>query len=445
MPPEPPDRTFEVSNRAVLAIAVPMTIAYLSTPLLGVVDTAVIGQLGDAALIGGIAVGAVVFDIIFTTFNFLRSGTTGLTAQALGAGDTREERAVLWRAMSIALVSGLAVIAVRTPLLAVALKLMGPSEPVAVATGEYFDIRVLGAPFALANYAILGWFIGLGRAGTGLALQTLLAGLNIALSVYLVLWRGWGVAGVAWGTVFGQAATLIAGLSLVSARGGGVRLKLRTVFDKARFAHMIAVNRDIMIRSFTLLFAFAFFTSQGARSGDLILAANAVLMNFFLVASFFLDGMATAAEQLAGRAVGARWRPGFERAVWLTLVWSFALALALAAVLWLAGPVLIDLMTTSEDVRATARVYLVWAAATPLLGALAFQMDGVFIGATWSVDMRNMMLASLAVYLATWWLAAPALGNHGLWLALLVFLSVRGVTLAWRCRVRAERLFAAPS
>jgi MATE family, multidrug efflux pump len=438
----PAARTFEVSNRAVLAIAVPMTIAYLSTPLLGVVDTAVIGQLGDAALIGGIAVGAVVFDIIFTTFNFLRSGTTGLTAQALGAGDAEEERAVLWRALSVALVSGLAVIALQAPLLVVALHLMGPSEPVAAATGDYFRIRVLAAPLALANYAILGWFIGLGRAGTGLALQTLLNGLNIVLSVYLVLWLGWGIAGVAWGTVLGQTVTAAAGLGLVAASGGTARLALRTVFDKARFAHMIAVNRDIMIRSFALLFAFAFFTSQGARSGDLILAANAVLMNFFLVASFFLDGMATAAEQLAGRAVGARWRPGFDRAVGLTLVWSLVLALGLAALLWLAGPTLIDLMTTSEAVRATARVYLPWAAATPLLGALAFQMDGVFIGATWSVDMRNMMLASLVAYLLTWWVAAPILGNHGLWLALLVFLSVRGATLAWRCRVRAARLFA---
>ena len=442
MPPEPPVRTFEVTHRSVLAIAVPMTAAYLSTPLIGVVDTAVIGQLGDAALIGGIAVGAVIFDIIFTTFNFLRSGTTGLTAQALGAGDAEEERAVLWRAMSIALVSGLVVIALQTPMLALALKLMGPSEPVAAVTGEYFRIRVLAAPFALANYAILGWFIGLGRAGTGLALQTLLNGLNIVLSVYLVLWLGWGIAGVAWGTVLGQTVTAIAGLGLVAARGRAALPALRAVFDRARFKHMIALNRDIMIRSFTLLFAFAFFTSQGARSGDLILAANAVLMNFFLVASYFLDGMATAAEQLAGRAVGARWRPGFERAVGLTLIWSLALALALAAILWLAGPALIDLMTTSEDVRAAARVYLAWAAATPLLGALAFQMDGVFIGATWSVDMRNMMLASLIAYLATWWLAAPALGNHGLWLALLIFLSVRGVTLAWRCRVRARRLFA---
>jgi len=434
---------FEVSHRRVLAIAVPMTFAYLSTPLLGVVDTAVIGQLGDAALIGGIAVGAIIFDIIFTTFNFLRSGTTGLTAQAVGAGDAQEERAVFWRALVLALVSGLVVVALQWPLLEVALDLMGPSSEVAAATRDYFHIRVLAAPLSLANYAILGWFIGLGRAGTGLLLQTFLNGLNIVLNVYFVLWLGWGIAGVAWGTVIGETATAAVGLALVLvANGRGERLALTAVFDKGRFKRMIALNRDIMIRSFALLFAFAFFTAQGARSGDLVLAANAVLMNFFLVASYFLDGMATAAEQLAGRAVGARWRPAFDRAIRLTLIWSFGLALALSAALWFAGPLLIDLMTTSEEVRAAARVYLVWAAATPLLGALAFQMDGVFIGATWSKDMRNMMLVSLVAYLAIWWLATPVLGNHGLWLALLVFLSVRGVTLAWRCRVRAEKLFA---
>ncbi|HSM20125.1 MAG TPA: MATE family efflux transporter, partial [Hyphomicrobiales bacterium] len=253
MPPEPPSRPFEVTHRSVLAIALPMTAAYLSTPLLGVVDTAVIGQLGEAALIGGIAVGAIVFDVIFTTFNFLRSGTTGLTAQALGAGDETEQRAVLWRALSVAVASGLIVIALQVPLLALSLELMGPSEPVAAATRDYFQIRVLAAPFALANYAILGWFIGLGRAGTGLALQTLLNGLNIVLNVYFVLWLGWGIAGVAWGTVLGQTVAALAGLALVARAGGAARLALSLIFDRVRFRRMIALNRDIMIRSFTLL------------------------------------------------------------------------------------------------------------------------------------------------------------------------------------------------
>lgn len=439
-------RPFEVTHRSVLAIAVPMTLAYLSTPLLGVVDTAVIGQLGRAALLGGIAVGAIIFDIIFTTFNFLRSGTTGLVAQAVGSADAVEQRAVFWRALVIALVSGVLVVALQWPVLRAALYLMQPSPDVAAATEEYFFIRVLSAPFALANYAVLGWFIGLGRAGTGLVLQTLLNGLNIALNITFVLGFGWGIAGVAWGTVIGEAVTAASGFALVwRAMWPHAVPVRRIVLDRSKFARMITLNRDIMIRSFTLLGAFAFFTAQGARAGDLMLATNAILMNFFLVGGYFLDGFATAAEQLAGRAIGAHWRPAFNRAVRLTLVWGFALAGLMSALQWFGGPALIDLMTTNAEVRQVSRTYLVWAALTPLAGVLAFQMDGVFIGSTWSVDMRNMMLLSLFCYIATWWVLTPILGNHGLWIALLVFLGVRGVTLAWRCRVRMHQTFGVTS
>lgn len=432
-----------VSHRRVLAIAVPMTLAYISTPLLGIVDTAVIGQLGDAALIGGIAVGSVIFSVIFTTFNFLRSGTTGLTAQAFGAGDTAEQAAIAWRALIVALACGLAVVALRAPLLDIALVLMAPSGEVVTATRTYFGIRILAAPVTLANYAILGWFLGLGRARTGLLLQTVLNGANMALNAWFVLGLGWGVAGVAWGTVIGEAVTAALGLGLMlGAFGPWRRPDPARLADRASFARLFALNRDIMIRSFALFFAFAFFTAQGAREGDTALAANAVLLNFFFVCSYVLDGFATAAEQIAGAALGARSRAAFVAAVRLTLVWSLALAGLLALVLVAAGGAFIDVMTTSPEVRAAARAYLPWAAATPLFGALAFQMDGIFIGATWSADMRNMMLVSLIAYVAVWAVATPLIGNHGLWLALIAFLAVRGATLAWRCRARAARAFA---
>ncbi|WP_436642437.1 MATE family efflux transporter [Microbaculum sp. FT89] len=436
-------RPFEVTHRGVLAIAVPMTIAYLSTPMLGIVDTAVIGQLGRADLLGGIAVGAIIFDILFTTFNFLRSGTTGLTAQALGADDRTAQTAALYRAALVGLIAGVLVIVLQAPVLGASLLLMGASGPVEAAVREYFAIRVIGAPFALFNYAILGWFLGLGRARTGLALQLLLNGLNMALNALFVLWFDWGVAGVAWGTVIGETVTAIAG-GLVAARalGAGAFIPWSAVMERTGLIRTFAVNRDIMIRSFSLLFAFALFTSAGARQGDVVLAANSILMNFFLLGGYFLDGFATAAETLAGRAIGARYRPAFARAVNLTLVWGFALAGALSLVLLLGGPAFVDLMTTSPEVRDAARVFLVWAALTPLFGVAAFQFDGVFIGATWSDDMRNMMLVSLVVYVVVWQLATPWLGNHGLWLALAAFLLVRGATLAARYPVRLERTFA---
>ncbi len=436
-------RPFEVTHRGVLAIAVPMTIAYLSTPMLGIVDTAVIGQLGRADLLGGIAVGAILFDVIFTTFNFLRAGTTGLTAQALGADDRTGQTAALYRAGLVGLIAGIAVIVLQAPVLAASLALMGASPSVETAVTEYFAIRVLSAPFALVNYAILGWFLGLGRAGTGLSLQLLLNCLNMALNVTFVLWLDWGVAGVAWGTVIGETVTAAAGVALaLRALGADVAIPWAAVTEKAGLLRTFAVNRDIMIRSFSLLFAFALFTSAGARQGDVVLAANAVLMNFFLLGGYFLDGFATAAETLAGRAVGARYRPAFSRAVNLTLVWGFGLAAALSAVLLVGGPTFIDALTTNPEVREVARTFLIWAALTPLFGVAAFQFDGVFIGATWSDDMRNMMLVSLAAFLAVWQFATPFLGNHGLWLALVTFLIVRGATLAARYPVRLERTFA---
>jgi MATE family multidrug resistance protein len=285
------------------------------------------------------------------------------------------------------------------------------------------------------NYAILGWLIGIGRAGYGLLLQTALNGLNIVLSLVLVHNLGLGVPGVGWASFAAETATAALGLALVFRLvDPTVRPSLARTFARVAFLRMIAVNRDIMIRSFTLLFAFAFFTAQSAAAGDVVLAANEILLNLTIVAAFFLDGLAAAAEQLAGRAVGARYRPAFQRAFELTAFWGFAVAAVISLVLWSAGPSIIDAMTTSGAVRDAAREYLPWAALVPVVGTLAYQLDGIFIGATWSRDMRNMMLISLAVYLAAWLLLAPLIANHGLWLALLIFLGARSATLYWRMR-----------
>ncbi|MEP1931569.1 MAG: MATE family efflux transporter [Roseibium sp.] len=439
----PDNQSFVVTHRTVLSIAIPMTLAYLSTPLLGLVDMTVIGQLGDAALLGGIAIGGIIFDLVFTTFNFLRSGTTGLTAQALGARNTEEIRSTLLRALIIAGGGGLMVILFQSPISQAGLWFLGGGSEVQSATERYVDVRVYSAPFLLANYAILGWFIGLGRAGTGLALQLFLNGLNIGLSIWFVIGLHWDVEGVALATVLSEASATLLGIALVLtyARSGSWP-SVSVVLDRRLLLRMLAVNRDIMIRSFALLFAFAFFTARSADQGVLVLAANAVLQKFFLVGGYFLDGLATAAEQLAGRAVGANYRPAFDRALKLTAIWSFALAGILSLVFILAGPAMIDLMTTSQDVRDLAREYLIWAALTPVLGVLAFQMDGVFIGATWSATMRNMMLVSLAVYLAAYYTLFPLFGNHGLWLALEIFLGLRGLTLLAACPKRAAKTFA---
>ncbi len=438
--------SFEVTHRSVLTIAVPMTLASLSTPLLGIVDTAVIGQLGSASLIGGIAIGGIIFDLVFTTFNFLRAGTTGLTAQALGATAKKEIVAIFVRALILAIASGLLVIALQSPLLATGLYFLGGSQETQAAAATYFAVRIYSAPFLLGNYVVLGWVLGLGRATTGLALQLFLNGLNICLSIWFVMELNWGITGVAFSTVISEAVTFALGLMIVArTRSKLARPSLKRIFNKKQFGRLVALNRDIMIRSFSLIFAFAFFASRSAVQGDIILAANTILEKFFLVGGYFLDGFATAAEQIAGRSVGAKNRRGFDRTVRLTLIWGFGLALALCLFFFVFGPLLIRLMTTNELVRQTAFIYLVWAALTPLFGVLAFQMDGIFIGATWSSDMRNMMLLSLVCYLLAYLVLFPLMGNHGLWIAFEMFLCIRGFSLLLLIPRRARQTFTKPA
>lgn len=432
-----------MTNRLVLSIALPMMLAYLTTPLLGLVDTAVIGQFGDAAMLGGLAAGAIIFDLVFASFNFLRSGTTGLVAQAFGRGDIADEQVHFWRAFVLAIVAGLVLLA-GAPLVASAGAWFICGEPaVAGAMGSYVTIRLVSAPLALANYAILGYLLGRGEAGLSLALQLLLNGVNIAMSVWLGLMLEWGVAGVAWGTVLGETIAFLAGMALLVRRFAGQPRVLRAdLLAIAPILRTLSLNLDIMIRSFVLVGAFALMTRQGAQLGTLTLAANAVLMNFFLIGGYFLDGFATAAEQLTGRSIGARQQPALRRTLWLTATWGFGTA-AVVTLLFLAfGDRIIAVITTAPDVRAVAGLYLPWAALTALTGVLAFQMDGVYIGATWSNAMRNMMLLSFAAFLAALLVLPQILGNHGLWIALHVFLLARGFSLLALLPGRVRAAFA---
>lgn len=440
-----PSRAFHVSHGRVLAIAGPMTLANLTTPLLGVVGTAVIGQLGQAHLLGAVAISAVVFDGIFWLFGFLRMGTVALTAQALGAGDGVEQRAVLGRALTMAGVLGAAIIALQYPLADGAYAVMGASESVTEAARVYFHVRVWSAPFTLANYAVLGWLIGQARTGLALGLQVFINLVNMLATWLLVLVLDMGVAGAALGTLTAEAAGLVAGLAIAVVLMRGTLLPpLATVLDRAKLMRMIVVNRDIMIRTAALITAFTFFTAQGARSGDTVLAANAVLHNLVLVSAYFLDGFATAAEQLCGRAVGARDGRAFARSAKLAIGWGFGLAAIVSAVIMLGGPWLISAMTASPEVQETAERFLVFAALAPVVGVLAYAYDGIFIGATWTRDMRNLMLASLALYFAAWW-TLESLGNTGLWLSILVFLAARGVLQAFRYPALARSTFPVAS
>jgi MATE family multidrug resistance protein len=430
-----------ITHARVLAIALPMTLANVTTPLLGVVGTAVIGRLGEAHLLGAVAMSSVVFDCLFWLFAFLRMGTVALTAQALGAGDVAEERATLIRALMIAAAIGLALIVLQLPLGAIIFRLMGASAEVTRAAETYFSVRIWSAPFVLANLVMLGWFVGLARAAIALGLQVVINLINLVVTTLLVLRFGFGVTGAAFGAVVSEAAGAVAGIILALRIVGARRPDTARVFDRDRLARLFVVNRDILIRTAALIVAWGFFSAQGARQGDLVLAANSVLHNLVLVGAFFLDGFASAAGQLCGWAIGARDGRAFSCAVRLSMGWGFGFGIATTAILLAIGPWLIDLMTASPDVRLVARDYLVYAALASVIGVFAFAYDGIYIGATWTRDMRNLMIISLLLYLAVWWLTHP-LGNTGLWIAILVFFGSRGVLQAMRYPALARATFS---
>ena len=441
-----PTYPFEVSSRDIFRIALPASVAFITEPLVGLVDITVIGRLGDAALLGGLVLGALVFDVIFSLAYFLRLGTAGLTAQAVGARDPRDALMHVSRAILVAVGLGLLLIVLSQPLFRLAETILAPAPDVARALATYFFVRISGAPFSLINYALLGWFYGRANARTGMSLQILIHGVNIVLNVLFVFGLHWGVAGSAFATVSGNLAAALAGLFLLARHFGGARPLFALIvpaelFDGAALRRMFSLSRDITIRSGALMASYAYFAAQGSRAGEDVLSGNAILMNMLMIMAFFLDGLAQAAEQLSGKAVGANWRPAFDRAVRLAFGWGVLIGLALTGIAWLGGRELIALMTTSEAVRGVAYAYLPLAALSGLTGMPAFVMDGVVSGATLNTVMRNGMLVSLAIFLAAALTLHPLLGNTGLWLAFHVFFIARGLILWLGTQWRKSRLF----
>src|SRR5436309_763179 len=338
-----PSPSSRVTTAQVFAIAGPAMVANLTTPLIGIVSTTAIGRLGDATLLGGVAMASVLFDCMFWLFGFLRMSTVAFTAQSLGSGEASELRAILVRGLIVAALVGATLIALQIPLATLLLNAMGGSEGVTRAAKTYFIIRIWSSPLALGNYVVLGWLIGQARAKLALGMQISVNLINVAATVVLVLVFDFGIAGAAIAALIAEAAGLLLGLLIARHLSKGQFAASRALlFDRAKLMRMLAVNRDIMIRTASLIAAFLFFTAQGARAGDVTLAANAVLNNFLLISAFFLDGLANAAEQLCGRAYGARDRAGFSSAMRLVVVWGFAFALAVTAIFALFGTVLID-------------------------------------------------------------------------------------------------------
>ena len=438
------DPTYGITHKRVLSIALPIVISNATVPILGAVDTGVIGQLGGAAPIGAVGIGAIILGALYWIFGFLRMGTVGLTSQALGAGDAQEVRALFFRSAGIGVLAGLAFIIFQIPIFAGAFWIAPASTQVESLARDYMSIRVWSAPAAIAIYGLSGWLIAQERTRAVLMIQLFMNVTNIILDFWFVLGLGLGVEGVAVATLIAEWGGLALGLYLCRQVFRGLALSWwQQIANRRRVIYMMQVNGDILIRSVLLQTGFVSFLFFGAELGDVTLAANQVLLQFVYLASYAMDGFVFAAESLVGQAMGARAVAQLRRGASVTAVWAFGTAFALAAGFWIMGPFVIDVMAKDPAVQQAARLYLPHMVAAPLLGALAWMLDGVFIGATRTKDMRNMMVLSFLGYCGLVLLLLPSFGNHGLWMAMNGFFILRGISLALRYPA-LERVAAAP-
>jgi MATE family multidrug resistance protein len=432
-----PLMTPAITHARVARIAVPVVLSNATVPLLGAVDTAVIGQLGQAAPLGAVGMGAVVLATLYWAFGFLRMSTSGLAAQAEGARDAAERSAVLLRALMVALLAGAALILLQAPLFAAAFAIAPASAEVERLAKTYLAIRIWGAPATIALYALTGWLIGVERTKGVLVLQLWQNGLNILLALWVVLGLGWGIEGVAVATLIAEMTGLLLALWLArdALAPAVLRAGMARLSDRAALSRMFTASRDIMGRTILLQLSFTSFVFLGARFGDVTLAANQILMQFLEITAYALDGFAIAAETLVGQAIGARAMTDVRRAARIAMQWGFGGAAILALIYAAVGGAIIDLMTTAPEVRLDARHFLPWLALAPLIGVASWIFDGIFIGALQTRAMLRAMAISVAVYAAALVVLIPLLGNHGLWAALMVLNATRGLTM-WRAYPR---------
>ncbi len=436
--------TQSISYGFILRKSWPIILANAAVPLLGLVDTAVIGNVGSVADLGAIALGALIFSFVYWSFGFLRMGTTGFTAQAVGAGDEEEVRAVLGRSLLLGGALGILLILLQWPISAIAFSLLSGGEQMESLAQQYFSIRIWGAPATLANFALMGLLIGMGNSKALLIVQLAMNALNITLDVFFAGVLGWGVEGIALGTVIAEWSALLFAGTLIY-RELARRNTLGSFWPKARILDVVALNKtlvanaDIMVRTLLMIFSFSFFINQSALYSGVILAANHILMQLISFAAFFLDGYAFVVEALVGTAVGARNRLYFDMAIKRSTVLAGISATLLALLIWLFGEYAVALLTDLENVRAAAGDMLFLAATYVFFSFGAFQLDGIFIGVSRTAQMRNAAFMSVGVFLFAWWWLAERYGVSGLWWAMIIYVVARaGALLIYFPALRAS-------
>ena len=424
-------------HRNVWALAWPMILSNLTVPLLGLVDTAVMGHLDSSIYMGAVAIGSLIIGVVIWACNFLRMGTTGFTSQALGQENKPELHAIIWRSLLVAQIIALTLILLQGFYADLALHFIDGSAEVKSLARSYFDIRIWGLPASIATFAIVGWFLGLHNTRIPLLLLIVTNSLNIVLDILFVIGFGWNVEGAALASLISEYTGILIGLFFVFRELANypAHSRLKSVLNTSAMMTMFSVNRDIFIRTIALELVFFMIAAEGAKLGNDILAANSVLLNFLFLIANGLDGLAQAVEALVGRAIGAKDRYSFKASIIVATGWSLLMSLGYLACFALAGDLIIGLLTNIDSVKLTANIYLPWLVLLPLNGVWSYLLDGIFIGATRAKEMRNsMVVATMFGFIPAWWLLAP-LGNHGIWLSFHIFMIIRTVVLAiifWR-------------
>ena len=413
-------------NRKILALAIPSILANITTPLLGLVDTAIVGHMGSAVYIGAIAVGGVMFNMLYWLFSFLRGGTSGLTAQAFGAHDSGATSMVLYRSLAVAIGVGGVMILLQWPLQMLLSRFVDPDPATGALAVRYFRILIYGAPAVLGTYVLSGWFLGMQNSRMLLVTSILINITNIAVSLLLVFGLGWQIAGVATGTLVAQWAGFITGLCLL--RRYRPRMpRLRALLRGADLARFFRVNAEVMLRTLCLILVTLWFTKAGAANGPVILAVNTLLMQLFLLFSFVMDGFAFAGEALAGKYVGAADFSSLRLCVRRIFGWGAGLAAIFTALYFFGGEWFLHLLTGDAGVVAASHDYYLWAVTVPFAGFAAFGWDGIYIGATLTRQLLISMAGATAAFFIIYFSLRSHMGNHALWLAFISYLALRGI------------------
>ncbi len=419
-------------NKRVLALAIPNIISNISVPLLGAVDTAVIGHLEHVYYLGAIAVGSIIFDFIFWGFGFLRMGTTGLVAQAYGENNAHKTRVILYRVLLVAGVGATAIMLLQYPIIELALKIIDASPEVEQFTRVYYQIRIFSAPATLGLFAINGWFLGMQNARYPMVITIFLNILNVAANLIFVFKFNMTVDGVAWGSLISSYIALALAFTLYKFKYDKVKIQIawNDLIELSELKKFFSVNRDIFIRTLCLIFSYAFFTATSAKLGDTWLAANTILLQLWYISSYAVDGFAYAAESLVGRYLGARDFKQMRKAIWVCMFWGLAFGAFGTMMYGIFDRELIAIFTDKPKVIEAAMVVAIWLIVAPIINSICFIWDGVYIGATATSAMRNsMLIATILFFAPVYYIVEPYTGYHALWIAMTSFMVVRGVTL----------------